>query len=158
MATVAICLAIGGGLSYFLQSVMQMKLAYATLSGAFLFLVLFLMANFCSCFKASRVQALNETIAEVSQNFVREIEQAQFASDPEKKGGSNSIVEADEQLQQFLIYLESLEILRKMQLAEDLVEVSLKRLQARRVPKTKKYKHNLIEERKILQTSISSVI
>ena len=48
--------------------------------------------------------------------------------------------------------------MRKIQLAEDLVEVSLKRLQARRIPTTKKYKHNLIEERKILQTSISSVI
>ena len=95
MATVAICLAIGGGLSYFLQSVPEMELGYATLSGAFLFLVLFLLANFCSCFKASRVQALNETIAEVSQNFVREIEQAQFPSnDPEKKGAV--IIDADE--------------------------------------------------------------
>ena len=55
MATVAICLAIGGGLSYFCLTVIKMQLAYAALSGAFLFLVLFLMANFCSCFKASRV-------------------------------------------------------------------------------------------------------
>ena len=38
------------------------------------------------------------------------------------------------------------------------MEVSLKRLQVRRIPKTKKAKHNLIDERQILQTSISSVV
>ena len=74
MATMAICLAIGGGLSYFLMTVLKTQLVIAALCGAALFLILFLLANFCSCFKASRVQALNETIADVSHNFVREID------------------------------------------------------------------------------------
>ena len=44
-----------------------------------------------------------------------------------------------------------------MQLACDLVEVSLKRLHSRRMPATKKYKHNLNEERQLLQDSANSV-
>ena len=74
MATLAICLSIGGGLSYFLMHFVKMELLVAALCGAALCLVLFLMATFCVCFKASRVQALNETIAEVAQNFVREVD------------------------------------------------------------------------------------
>ena len=116
MATVAICLAIGGGLSYFLMQVVKMELAEAALSGAALCLVLFLLANFCVCFKASRVQALNEAISDVSQNFVREVDQCLILlKTSEKKGADgNPSVERDEQMQQFLIYLGSLEILRKM--------------------------------------------
>ena len=74
MATVAICLSVGAGLSYFLMQVVKMGLRDAALCGAALILVIFLMANFCVCFKTSRVQALNETIADVAQNFVREVD------------------------------------------------------------------------------------
>ena len=115
MATVAICLAIGGGLSYFLMQVVKMELAEAALSGAALCLVLFLLANFCVCFKASRVQALNEAISDVSQNFVREVDQCLILLKGEKRSAdANPTAGRDEQMQQFLIYLGSLEILRKM--------------------------------------------
>ena len=43
-------------------------------------------------------------------------------------------------------------------MAQDLVELSLKRLSSRRVPKTKKYKHNLIEERQTLEKSAKCII
>ena len=96
-----------------------MELAEAALSGAALCLVLFLLANFCVCFKASRVQALNEAISDVSQNFVREVDQCLILlKTTERKGAEGNPAttngERDEQMQQFLIYLGSLEILRKM--------------------------------------------
>lgn len=56
-----------------------------------------------------------------------------------------------------MLLTESFSIVRRMQLACDLVEVSLKRLNSRRVPKTKKYKHNLNEERQLLYDSTSKV-
>ena len=74
MAKLSLCLIFGSGLSYFLMQVLKMGWLEAVLCGGALFLVLFLMVNFCVCFKASRVQALNETISEVSQNFAREID------------------------------------------------------------------------------------
>jgi len=46
----------------------------AALCGVVLVLLIFLITNFCSCFKASRVQALNETMEEVAVDFVREID------------------------------------------------------------------------------------
>ena len=56
-----------------------------------------------------------------------------------------------------LVYVESLEIARKICLAQDLVETSLKRLERRRVPKTKSYKHNLLQERNKLTRSTQNV-
>ena len=66
MATFTIHLIIASGFSYFLIEGVKFELLEAALIGAGLFLVLFLMANFCVWFKASRVQALNETISIVA--------------------------------------------------------------------------------------------
>ena len=60
-------------------------------------------------------------------------------------------------MHRMMLFVESLVVVRKMQLASDLVELSLKRLKSRRVPKTKKYKHNLIEERQTLLNSSKAV-
>ena len=81
MTSFAFSLIFGGGLSYFLIQVALLSLRDAALGGAGLFLVLFLIANCCVWFKASRVQALNETIANVASNFIREIDQIIRAND-----------------------------------------------------------------------------
>ena len=66
MATFTIHLIVASGFSFFLISGLEFELLEAALIGAGLFLILFLMANFCVWFKASRVQALNETISIVA--------------------------------------------------------------------------------------------
>jgi len=75
MAAFGLSLMFGGGFSYFTMQVLLLELWEAALCGAALSLVLFLIANFCVCFKASRVQDLNQTIAEVSADYVNEIEE-----------------------------------------------------------------------------------
>ena len=66
MATFTIHLIVASGFSFFLISGLEFEFLEAALIGAGLFLILFLMANFCVWFKASRVQALNETISIVA--------------------------------------------------------------------------------------------
>ena len=76
IADFSLALIIGGGLSYFLITmVMPDDILGAAFSGAALFLVIFGVMNFCVCIRASRVQALNETIEDVSKDFVREVDQ-----------------------------------------------------------------------------------
>ena len=60
-------------------------------------------------------------------------------------------------MQRLVLFIESLVVVRKMQHACDLIELSLKRLQSRRVPKTKTYKRNINEEKQKLANSIEAV-
>ena len=87
-ATFSLCLIVGGGFSYFLIQVILLEVIHAALCGGSLALLLFLMANCCVYFKMSRVQALNETIADVSQNYVREMEQ--FIKEDQKNLASSA--------------------------------------------------------------------
>lgn len=59
LSSFALALIIGGGFSYFLMQVVFLDLTAAALSGAALSLAIFLISNFCVCFKASHVQDLN---------------------------------------------------------------------------------------------------
>ena len=74
MATFSLCLIVGSGFSYFLMVVFRLNLTGAALSGTALCLLIFLFVNFCSCFKAGRMQDLNETMERVSIDFTREID------------------------------------------------------------------------------------
>lgn len=86
---------------------------------------------------------MNETIEKVSNDFVREIDSI---IKREQKS------EAD-QGKLLLLYVETLSVARKFQLAQDLVEISLRRLKSRRVPKSKTFKITLDEERQRLESS-----
>lgn len=145
MATFSLCLIIGSGFSYFLMAVVKLRLTASALCGSALCLLIFLILNFCSFFKAGKMQDLNETMEQVSNDFVREIDA--IIKHEQKLQGSG------DQDKLLLLYVETLSVARKFQLAQDLVEISLKRLKSRRVPKSKKYKTILDEERERLETS-----
>ena len=74
LATFSLSLFFGCGFSYLLHSVLFLDLWAAAICGAFLVILIFIIANFCSYFKASRVQALNDTIEKVATDFVREMD------------------------------------------------------------------------------------
>ena len=74
-ASFSLCAIFGSGFSYFLMQVPKWKSRDAILCGAALTLILFLIFNFCVCIRASRVQDLNNTISEVAQDLVREVDQ-----------------------------------------------------------------------------------
>lgn len=74
LASISLSLIIGGGFSYFLMQVLVFELRDAALCGAALSLVIFMISNFCVCFKASHVQDLNKTIASVATDFVHEMD------------------------------------------------------------------------------------
>ena len=74
LASFSLSLIIGGGFSYFLMQVLLLELTEAVLCGAALCLAIFLISNFCVCFKASHVQDLNKTIANVAEDYVDEVD------------------------------------------------------------------------------------
>ena len=74
MGTLGLSLMFGGAFSYFTMQVFFLQMWEAALCGGALSFILFLIANFCVCVKASRVQDLNSTIAEVSADYANEFE------------------------------------------------------------------------------------
>lgn len=137
------------------MQVVLLELTEAALLGSALTLIIFLIWNCCGCFKASHVQDLNKTIANVASDFVEEVDS--IAQRLAAKGEDSPPEDYSVTLDRLMVYTECLSIVRRMQLACDLVEVSLTRLKSRRVPKTKKYKHNLNEERQSLKDSAKQV-
>ena len=108
------------------MQVVLLELTEAALLGSALTLIIFLIWNCCGCFKASHVQDLNKTIANVASDFVEEVDS--IAQRLAAKGEDSPPDDHSVTLDRLMVYTECLSIVRRMQLACDLVEVSLTRL------------------------------
>ena len=132
MATFSLACIFGAGFSYFLMQACHVALKEAALSGAALLLAVFLITNYCICFKASHVQELNKTIEDSASDFTREIDDIvskQSLAKHSRDKISQPAIEAENEdgevpvsLTRLMVFVESLMAVRKLQLALDLVE------------------------------------
>ena len=98
-----------------LMQVVFLGLTEAAICGAALSLCLFLIANCCKRFNASHVQELNHAIASVSNEFAREVDSTHGRLSESQEEDSETAVAT------LMLFVEYLSIIRKLQLACDLV-------------------------------------
>ena len=87
-----------------------MQVRDAILLGVALGLVIFLVANFCSCFNASRVEELNSTIADVANDYEKEVQC--FVEESQRRVVDENDREASK-IDKLVVSVASLTVLRK---------------------------------------------